>query len=216
MSPETMKGVYTSQADLWSIGVCTYILLSGGMKPFEAKTPKDLVARVLLGSYTFDDLVWSGNSSLLPAQQFIGKLLEVNPSKRPSAVEALRDPWLEGAKEKLRKSIDQSFVDEVRKNMIRYADSTAFRKLALNVVAKRSTSDEIFELRKVFDEFDPDHTGFLTIHQFKMVLKEQDFPDEDIEEIFRKVVGVHDCLFRSCIQANLSASLDVLGETTRR
>jgi serine/threonine protein kinase len=39
MSPETMKGIYTSQADLWSIGVIAYTLLSGGEKPFQAQTP---------------------------------------------------------------------------------------------------------------------------------------------------------------------------------
>lgn len=39
MSPETMKGIYTSQADVWSIGVIAYTLLSGGEKPFQAQTP---------------------------------------------------------------------------------------------------------------------------------------------------------------------------------
>ena len=53
MSPETMKGIYTTQADLWSIGVCAYIMLSNGNKPFEGATPKEMVANVLQGYYTF-------------------------------------------------------------------------------------------------------------------------------------------------------------------
>lgn len=37
MSPETIDGKYTSKADLWSVGVCSYMLLSG-IKPFWGKT----------------------------------------------------------------------------------------------------------------------------------------------------------------------------------
>ena len=35
MAPQVMEGMYNSQADMWAVGVITYILLSGG-KPFEA------------------------------------------------------------------------------------------------------------------------------------------------------------------------------------
>jgi serine/threonine protein kinase len=37
MSPEVIQGEYTSKADLWAIGVTTYMLLSGE-KPFWGKT----------------------------------------------------------------------------------------------------------------------------------------------------------------------------------
>ena len=37
MSPEVIRGKYTSKADLWSIGVTTFMLLSGE-KPFWGKT----------------------------------------------------------------------------------------------------------------------------------------------------------------------------------
>ena len=33
MAPQVIQGVYTSQADLWSVGVITYVLLSNS-KPF--------------------------------------------------------------------------------------------------------------------------------------------------------------------------------------
>lgn len=37
MSPETLRSQYTSKADLWSVGVMVYMLLSG-TKPFWGKT----------------------------------------------------------------------------------------------------------------------------------------------------------------------------------
>ena len=37
MSPEVIGGVYSSKADLWSVGVVAYMLLSG-IKPFWGKS----------------------------------------------------------------------------------------------------------------------------------------------------------------------------------
>lgn len=37
MSPETIDGIYNSKADLWSVGVVAFMLLSGGVKPFWGK-----------------------------------------------------------------------------------------------------------------------------------------------------------------------------------
>ena len=35
MAPQVFAGEYDSQADMWAVGVLTYVLLSGG-KPFES------------------------------------------------------------------------------------------------------------------------------------------------------------------------------------
>jgi calcium-dependent protein kinase len=147
-----MQGIYTSQADLWSIGVCTYMMLADGQKPFEATTPKRLVARVLLGNYNFDDKVWEGVSD--KPKEFIKELLVVNPQNRTSADQALCHSWLTNASSQHGFSVppDEEFVQRVRESILNYADQGEFRKLALNVIAKKSTPKEIFEIRKVFDK----------------------------------------------------------------
>lgn len=149
VSTETMQGRYTAQADLWSIGVCTYIMLSGGEKPFEGKTPKQLVAKVLLGQYSFDPAVFDGISD--QAKDFVRKLLCVEPNDRLTAAQAIRHPWIT---ECCRNGVGVAFVDEdlkqrVREGIIKYAERSEFRKLALNVIAKKSSAQEIFELRQV-------------------------------------------------------------------
>ena len=84
MSPETMKGIYTEQADLWSVAVCTFIMLANGQcKPFEGRTPKEVVAKVLRGDYTFEESVWKDISD--EAKDFIKSMLAVEPSERPTA-----------------------------------------------------------------------------------------------------------------------------------
>jgi calcium-dependent protein kinase len=137
MSPETMQGIYTSQADLWSIGVCTYMMMTGGQKPFEATTPKKLVARVLLGDYDFDDQIWEGASDT--AKEFIKQLLVVDPHNRISADQALYHPWLTdvSSHDGFSAAPDEAFVQRVREGIVHYADQGEFRKLALNVIAKK-------------------------------------------------------------------------------
>jgi calcium-dependent protein kinase len=193
MSPETMLGDYTSQADLWSIGVCTYALLAAGQKPFEGKTPKQMVAKVLLGKYDFEDPVWNDISEA--AKQFIRDLLVVEPKDRMTAGIAKQHPWLVEHERKRRmkspSDVDESFKEKVRENIVRYAATGDFLKLALNVIAKKSTSEEIVELRSVFDEFDTDNTGTLNLSEFKAALGQfEKYSDEDIEAMFHKIVSL--------------------------
>jgi calcium-dependent protein kinase len=190
MSPETMQGVYTTRADLWSIGVCTYMLLANGTQPFEGKTPKQMVAKVLLGRYSFDgDKIWEDVSA--QAKDFIRYLLVVEPQNRMDAVQARQHSWLKefGSRERLNSAVDEEFKERVRECIFRYAEHGEFLKLALNVIAKKSTSDEIFELRSVFDDFDTNNSGTLDLAQFKAALGQSNkYSEEDIEKIFRKIV----------------------------
>lgn len=190
MSPETMQGIYTTKADIWSIGVCTYMLLAHGEKPFEGKTPKQLVAAVLQGKLNFDGQIWEEHVSE-DAKKFIQRLLQVDPNDRVAANEALNDPWFKSSAVVVSESpkCKQDFIEKVQESIVRYADTGEFRKLALNVIAKKSTSEEIFELRKVFEDFDFLNTGTITLEEFNAALKRFDYSEEEIEKIFHKVVS---------------------------
>ena len=149
MSPETMQGHYTTKSDLWSIGVCLYMMLSNGDKPFEGKTPKQLVAKVLIGDVRFEgNPLWDTISD--EAKNFIKNLLQISPADRVNANEAIYDPWFSSEAVTATKSSKcrQELIEKVQESIVRYADAGEFRKLALNVIAKKSTSEEIFELRK--------------------------------------------------------------------
>lgn len=188
MSPETMKGIYTQQADLWSIAVCAFIMLANGQrKPFEGRTPKEVVAKVLRGDYTFEESIWKGISE--EAKDFIRRLLVVEPSERPTAAEALEHEWIvKHHQERSRgNKTPEDFVHRVCESIIEYADMGEFRKLALNVIAKKSTSSEIIALRKVFEEFDTQNTGTITLDEFQKALSSSDYSEEEIKAIFRKV-----------------------------
>merc|ERR1712165_358476 len=90
MAPQVLRGVYTSQADLWSIGVITYMLLSN-TKPFYGKKRRHVVSKILKGSYKFYSPSWENISD--EAQNFVINLLQVDPKLRMNADAALEHDW---------------------------------------------------------------------------------------------------------------------------
>jgi calcium-dependent protein kinase len=52
MAPQVLQGLYTSQADLWSVGVISYMLLCGEM-PFSGRKRRNVIDKIMRGDYTF-------------------------------------------------------------------------------------------------------------------------------------------------------------------
>jgi serine/threonine protein kinase len=48
MAPEVLKGRYSKNADLWSIGVIAYMLMSSQM-PFYGRSRKQIIEQILRG-----------------------------------------------------------------------------------------------------------------------------------------------------------------------
>jgi serine/threonine protein kinase len=76
---------------MWSIGVTTYLLLSGDT-PFNGKNRQQLFRRISCDDPPFPDEKWDKIS--YEALDFVRKLLEKDPAKRLSAKQALAHLWL--------------------------------------------------------------------------------------------------------------------------
>ena len=89
IAPEILKQVpYTaSRADIWSVGVIMYIMLTGKM-PFEGETFDEVSQQIIAGRYSLPSSVSQ------EAAQLLSKILVVDPSKRISAAEALKEDFL--------------------------------------------------------------------------------------------------------------------------
>jgi len=85
---------YSFPVDIWSAGVIIYMMLSA-RSPFYASTDAEVLARVRTGKYNLSGRPWCNVSS--PAKSMITSLMTFNPSLRPTAAEALKNLWLEGA-----------------------------------------------------------------------------------------------------------------------
>ncbi|KAI5607700.1 death-associated protein kinase 2, partial [Silurus asotus] len=81
----------STAADMWSIGVITYILLSG-LSPFQGDTNEETLKNILDMKYQFEPHFFSLTSSM--AKDFIQKLLVKEQSERMTADECLIHPWI--------------------------------------------------------------------------------------------------------------------------
>ncbi|TRY89574.1 hypothetical protein DNTS_025292 [Danionella cerebrum] len=79
------------EADMWSIGVITYILLSG-VSPFLGENKQETLANVSAVDYEFDEEFFSNTSVL--AKEFIARLLIKDPKKRMTILDSLQHPWI--------------------------------------------------------------------------------------------------------------------------
>ncbi|XP_056134662.1 death-associated protein kinase 2a [Lampris incognitus] len=79
------------EADMWSIGVISYILLSGA-SPFLGESKQDTLANISAVSYEFHSEFFCHTSQL--AKDFIRQLLEKDTKKRLTIQEALNHPWI--------------------------------------------------------------------------------------------------------------------------
>mmetsp|Transcript_99737 Transcript_99737/g.250038 ORF Transcript_99737/g.250038 Transcript_99737/m.250038 type:complete len:677 (-) Transcript_99737:100-2130(-) len=93
LAPEVLNKNYTSQCDMWSIGVITYILLSGKM-PFRSTSEKQLLRDIRKANFSLEGGEWSEVSEV--GRSFVLALMEPRPELRLTADEALHHPWLAG------------------------------------------------------------------------------------------------------------------------
>ncbi|KAK9307269.1 hypothetical protein QLX08_002302 [Tetragonisca angustula] len=77
-------------ADMWSVGIITYILLSG-ISPFRGNNDMETILKIRKGHWEFDDR-WKNISE--EAKDFIRSLLLYDVDRRMDVVAALKHPWL--------------------------------------------------------------------------------------------------------------------------
>jgi calcium-dependent protein kinase len=91
VSPEVLEGKYDKRCDLWSLGVMTYMILSG-KPPFDGRNEVEVFNKIRCCNYDFPESDWRHISE--DAQDFISGLLKNNPDRRLSISEAFSHPWL--------------------------------------------------------------------------------------------------------------------------
>uniref|UniRef100_UPI0037E8D3DE myosin light chain kinase 2, skeletal/cardiac muscle isoform X2 n=1 Tax=Semicossyphus pulcher TaxID=241346 RepID=UPI0037E8D3DE len=92
LAPEVINYDFVSfNTDMWSLGVITYMLLSG-LCPFLGDDDNETLNNILACKWNFEEQEFVDTSE--EAKDFISKLLIVNKSWRIGASEALRHPWL--------------------------------------------------------------------------------------------------------------------------
>ena len=78
MAPEVINRMYDYKADIWSIGIMTYILLTG-KAPFDGKEDSEIFTKIRYFSYNQDDLdVYLKDGKYV--KDFLKRCLNRNPN----------------------------------------------------------------------------------------------------------------------------------------
>jgi len=93
VAPEIVNGEgATFASDMWSIGIITYLMLSG-VSPFRGQNDRETLQRIQMGDIDFDFELWQNISR--EAKHFVANLLVYKPEERMSVRQALAHPWLQ-------------------------------------------------------------------------------------------------------------------------
>ena len=191
MSPEQLEGHITEKSDIWSVGVILYMMLSNahpaGRPPFIGDTIDSTADLIISEPVDCEDenLIHFSNK----VKDLLEKLLHKDPDKRPSAEEALRDPWFDPLRDS---KPEQSFCVNLLKHLIKFTviankSLPGIVKAVLRVICYHCkevyNQTEIIELFKYIDR---SNSGDISIDDLNSALNELEL-FEDAKGLMEKL-----------------------------
>lgn len=180
MAPEVLTKNYTNACDTWSLGVILYIMLCG-CPPFDGEDDQEIYAAIKNLDYDFNDEVWNEVSD--DAKDLISKIL-VEEKRRITPKEALNHPWVKQFNKNDKTEISSIYL----KRLESFKNSSKLKKAILSFLATKSSDKDIQEEIALFNKFDKNKDGYITINELKKGIKcIHDISDEDIEAIMSSI-----------------------------
>ena len=188
IAPEVLNKKYDFKCDLWSVGVIMYVLLTKKI-PFHGQSDKDLRKNIKKKSSKYIKkpiLIYSEY-----AQELLDNLLEKDYSKRINAEKALEFDLFKvhKCKENINK-INQDLIDIFISNILKYKRKNAFQETAITYLIHNSDSEEIPEALKLFNIFDINNDGKISLDDFYIQIEKisgKKIEKEEVQNIFYNI-----------------------------
>lgn len=115
------------------------------------------------GRYAMDQPTWDEVSPL--AQNLVEQLLCFDPARRLSAAEALKHPWITSEGEGR-----ETPLYNAASAMRAFNSHRKIKKAVLGIMAQTLESDELGDLKQLFEEADQDKDGFLEADEVRAII----------------------------------------------
>mmetsp|Transcript_56069 Transcript_56069/g.170727 ORF Transcript_56069/g.170727 Transcript_56069/m.170727 type:complete len:436 (-) Transcript_56069:81-1388(-) len=161
VAPEVFTRSYTEKADVWSLGVITYMLLVG--VPLFGGSKQEIMAQVKAGEMKFSPRLSRHSAQ---AQDFLRRLLVVDPDARASASAALEHPWLQARAGWRPPALDPPLLAALGA----FVRSPAPQRALLSVVARSVAEEDRGALRRQFFGAADPRRGVVTRAQLQRLL----------------------------------------------
>mmetsp|Transcript_17133 Transcript_17133/g.49883 ORF Transcript_17133/g.49883 Transcript_17133/m.49883 type:complete len:314 (-) Transcript_17133:185-1126(-) len=176
---------YDEQADMWSLGVITFMCLCG-RPPFWGDDYNATLALIKKATFSFG--AQAGNCSEA-GRQFIEKLLVVDPRKRMSSRDAQGDPWFSSGTPE-----ERVITSDIVHSLTEFRKMNAFQRTVCEVLAfMQLSSAELDGLREEFQKLDSAGEGDITLEELRAALRKVSeaedkgvatISDQEVAEIF--------------------------------
>lgn len=165
IAPEVLERNYNNKCDIWSAGVLLYILLIG-FPPFNGKTQDDIFNSIQRGTINTQLPEWNKLSSL--TKDFLLQLLCNDSTLRLSAQECLKHPWLQDESTSQYTYCSNETMQSVLSNIISFNAKEKLQQATIAyIVHFVYYSEDINNLKHVFQQLDTNNDGMLTFTEIK-------------------------------------------------
>jgi len=165
LAPECVRnrtGKELKKSDMWTIGVITYVLLTG-RPPFYGRDNKEILKKIIRGKVSFPKSTKLSAS----AKDFIRKLIKKKPEERMSAADALRHRWLRGS------AGTQDLGRDLVESISNYSSVSKLKKVLVRMLANQMTKDDHRALQHQFNKMDTDGNGLINLDEMASYLHKQ-------------------------------------------
>jgi calcium-dependent protein kinase len=184
MSPEIISHNYNEKCDIWSLGVITYLLLSGSI-PFTGNTEAEVLESVLRTKISFEGKRWKKISP--EAKDIISKMVLRNSPERLTAQEVIMHPWIQQRAENA--VPDNEIIGSALRNLSKFNTESKLQRATLAfIVSQLMSSDELNTLQNVFRDIDKNGDGMLSVEEIQLAMENYTiFNDRDIKTLVSRV-----------------------------
>jgi len=162
IAPEVLEELYDFRADVWSLGVIVYLMLSGRLPWGNPRNDDALMKVVKAGVIHTEKSTWRMVSD--EAKNLVHHLLTKDAKARPQAVQALQHSWLvvdpQGSR---RMNISPCNVKQLKA----FGQMNSLKKAAADVLVTQLPESEMQEMKSLFMEMDTNRDGTVSLRELQ-------------------------------------------------